>query len=131
MGFDWMTLVIKVAGLLSACGGPMLIVDRLKGRLGTTEAFLIAFLPVGLMIFGAFHLTALPGDRWARRSVEVGLVGMLVMVAMQAYGVWRILGGLQSLDLPLYWTGIATGLLSAIVYSVAAARLIARDHNAR
>src|SRR5262245_52771574 len=125
MGFDWMTLVIKIAGLWSFCGGPMMVFDRIKGRLGSTEAFVITFLPVGLMVLGAFHLTALPGDRWARRAVEVGLVGMYVMVAMQLYGMWLTLGGLRNLDLPLYWTGIAIGLVSAVFYQWAAARLIA------
>ena len=34
MNWEVMTLVIKIAGLLSACGGPLLVMDRLKpGRL--------------------------------------------------------------------------------------------------
>jgi hypothetical protein len=114
--------VIKIAGLLSACGGPMLIMDRLKGRIGSITAFWICFLPIGLMIVGAFHLTPITGDRWARRAVELGSMGMYVMVGMQFYGIWLILGGLQSPALPLYCTGITTGLLSAAAYLWAARR---------
>jgi len=127
MNWEMKTLVIKIAGLLSACGGPLLVMDRLKGRLGTLAAFLIGFLPVALMIVGAFHFTSEASDRWARRVVKLGRLGMYIMVGMQLYGIWLILGGLQSPALPLYYTGIATGLLSAVVYQWAAARSIARD----
>ena len=127
MNWDMMTLVIKIAGLLSACGGPLLVMDRLKARLGSWEAFLIGFLPVALMMVGAFDLTSPANDRWARRTVELGRLGMYVMVGMQLYGIWLILGGLRSPALPLYYTGIATGLLSAVAYQWAAARWTARD----
>ena len=127
MNFDLMTFVIKIGGLLSACGGPVLVMDRLKGRIGMLPAFWIGFLPIGLMIVGAFELTAIPGDRWARRAVELGLVGAYVMLGMQLYGIWLILGGFRSPALPLYYTGIAVGLVSAMAYQWAAARLFARD----
>ena len=127
MNWEMMTLVIKIAGLLSACGGPLLVMDRLKDRFGTLPAFLIGFLPIGLMIVGAFYLTSEASDRWARRTVELGRLGMYIMVGMQLYGIWLILVGLRSPAQPLYYTGIATGLLSAMAYQWAAARLIARD----
>lgn len=127
MNWEMMTFVIKVAGLWAACGGPMLVMDRLKGRLGSPAAFVTGILPIFLMIVGAFHLTSDPSDRWARRTVELGRVGMYIMVGMQLYGIWLILGGLRSPALPLYYTGIAIGLLSAVAYQWAAARLTARD----
>lgn len=127
MNSDPLTLVIKLAGLLSACGGPLLVMDRLKGRLGSPAAFLIGFLPIAFMMMGAFHLTSEASDRWARRAVELGRLGMYIMVGMQLFGIWLILGGLRSPALPLYYTGITTGLLSALAYQWAAARLIARD----
>lgn len=127
MNWEVLTLAIKIAGLLAACGGPLLVMDRLKGSLGNTAAYLIGFLPIALMIVGAFHLTAEASDRWARRAVELGRAGMYIMVGMQLYGIWRILGGLRSPALPLYYTGIATGLLSAVAYQWAAMRWIARD----
>jgi hypothetical protein len=127
MNWDLMTLFIKIGGLLSACGGPMLVMDRLKGRLGNMPAFFVGFIPIALMMIGAFHLAALAGDRWARRAVELGLVGMYVMVTMQLCGIWLILGGLRSPALPLYYVGIATGLLAAVIYQMAAARWLARD----
>lgn len=130
MNFDLMTLVIKLGGLLSACGGPLLVMDRLKGSLGAPTAFTIGFLPIVLMMVGAFHLTDPVGDRWARRAVELGLVGMYIMVAMQLYGIWLILGGLRSPALGLYCTGIVTGLVSAAAYQWLAARWIARDRAA-
>jgi hypothetical protein len=126
MNWEMMTFVIKISGLLSACGGPMLIMDRLKGRLGTLPAFLIGFLPIALMMVGAFHLTAEAGNRWARRAVDLGRFGMYIMVGM-LYGIWLILGGLRSPAQPLYYTGIATGFLSAVAYQWAAARMIARN----
>jgi len=123
MNSDMTTLVIKIAGLLSACGGPMLVMDRLKGRLGMLAAFLIGFLPIALMIVGAFHLTSAATDRWARRAVELGRFGMYLMVGMQLYGIWVILGGLRSPAQSLYYAGIAIGLLSAAAYEWAAARM--------
>ena len=130
MNWDLMVFLIKIAGFLSACGGPIMIADRLKGALGTPTAVAITFFPIILMIGGAFHLTAAPGDRWARWAVELGRVGMYVMVGMQFYGIWLILGGFRSPALPLYYTGIATGLLSAIAYAWLAARWIAKDRAA-
>lgn len=130
MNFDLMVLVIKIAAFLSGCGGPMLVIDRLKGGLGTPMATTICFLPILLMFVGAFHLTALAGDRWARRAIELGLVGMYLMLGMQFYGIWIILQGFRSPALPLYWIGIVTGLLSAAAYQWLAARWIERDREA-
>jgi hypothetical protein len=58
--------------------------------------------------------------------VELGRAGMYVMAGMQLYGIWIILGGFRSPALPLYWTGIVTGLVSALVYQWAYTRMIAR-----
>jgi hypothetical protein len=127
MKWEVMTLVIKLAALLSACGGPLLVMDRLKGGLGTLPAFLIGFLPIGLMIVVAFHLPCEASDHWARRAVELGRLGMYIMVGMQLYGIRLILRGLRSPAQGLYYTGIVTGLLSAVAYQWAAARLIARN----
>jgi hypothetical protein len=124
---ETMTFVIKLGGLLSACGGPMLVMDRLKDSIGKWPAFWVGFLPVGLMIMGAFHLPFAPGDRMARRFVELGRMGMLIMVGMQLFGISVIVGGLRSPALSLYVVGIATGLVAAVAYQWAAATSIARD----
>ena len=119
--------LMTLGGLWSGCGGPLLVIDLLKGRLGVLTALLIGLLPIGLMMMGALHLESGPGDRLGRRFVELGRVSMYVMVGMQLYGIWLILRGLQSPALPLYCTGIAVGLVSAWAYQVAATRWIARD----
>lgn len=115
-------LLIKLAGLLSSCGGPMMVMDRLKRTTHPPVAFLIGFLPVGLMIFGSFFLGDDSRDRLARRAIEVGRFGMVVMLGMQLYGLVALIWGPRLPDRGLYAVGIGVGFLFAVGYQHAARR---------
>ena len=60
--------VLKIAALFSYCGGPLFIADVLKPRLKLGLAFLITFLPVGLMVLGAPCLDGDTRNRWSFAS---------------------------------------------------------------
>jgi len=53
--------VPRIAALFSYCGGPLFIADQLKPHFDSVAVFLVTFLPVGLMVIGAFFLDGLSG----------------------------------------------------------------------
>ena len=86
---------LKIAALFSFCGGPLLVSERLKPHFGSQIAFLVTFVPVGLMLFGALFLEDDIGDRVARVAVWSGRQALYVVVAMHAYAVWCFAHGLR------------------------------------
>src|SRR5262245_24331262 len=77
--------LLRIAALFSYCGGPLFIADALKPRLGTLPPFLITFLPVGVMVLGAFFLHDDTSDRLSFRIVSAGRVALYVVLAMHIY----------------------------------------------
>lgn len=123
--------VLKAAALLSFCGGPLLIADELKPRVGAGWAPLaLTFWPIVLMIFGAFPLgvdSEEEPDRMDSISVWAGLLGVVVLLVMDAYAMWRLSVIPPRADLGLMTVGILVGVLSSIWYVALARRFLRRD----
>jgi hypothetical protein len=122
---------LKIAALFAFCGGPLLVSDQLKPRFGTPAAFLVTIAPVIVMLFGAFFLEDDPEDRIARAAVWWGRQGLHVVLAMDAYAIWRFAHGLHVSEQWLYDAGIVVGLIWSAVYLRAGRRwVLARDRSA-
>lgn len=121
--------VLKTAALLSFCGGPLLVTDELKPRLGTGWAMALTFAPIAAMIFGAFPLgvdAEDEPDRLDRACVWAGLGGVVVLLGMDAYAVWKLSVSPARADLGLMTVGLCVGLLSSVWYVVLARRFLRR-----
>lgn len=109
--------LLRIAVLFSYCGGPLFISDVLKRRLGPgVVPFLITFLPVGVMVYGAFWLREDIGDRWARAFVWAGRQALYVVLGMHAYAVWCFAQGVRKPDQALHYIGIAAGVVWSVAY---------------
>ena len=132
----------KIGALFSYCGGPLIVCDLLKPRLGTFLAFVVPFVPIVLMIFGAealfdpspprqriapgpFNRDEFESDtgvRWGILFVRLGLIGALLTLMMQGYGTWFLATTPPRPDHNLYVLGIAVGIPLAVAYVYAAKR---------
>jgi hypothetical protein len=113
--------VLKITALFSYCGGPLFIAELLKPRLGVWPAFLITFLPVGLMVIGALGLDE-PRDRWSIAAVRAGRKGLYIVLGMHFYALWCFLEGTRVSEQSLYYLGITVGTAWSIAYLRAARR---------
>jgi cell division protein FtsW (lipid II flippase) len=138
-------VLIKLGALFSYCGGPLIVCEMLKPRLGMFLAFAVPFVPILLMIFGAESLFdpspqrqgVAPGRlryesdsddwlRWEILSVRLGLIGALLTLMMHAYGAWSLATTPPRPDHGLYVFGIVVGIPLAGVYAHAARRWLNR-----
>jgi hypothetical protein len=117
-----MEAMLKIAALFTYCGGPLLVAGVLKPRLNGTPAFLITFLPVGLMVVGALCLYDDTRSRWSSAAVRAGRLGLYVALGMHAYAVWRFAHGHHVPDQSLHYLGIAVGVAWSVAYLRAARR---------
>ena len=113
--------VLKISALFSYCGGPLFIGELLKPRLGVRTAFLITFLPVGLMAVGALCLDD-TRNRWSIAAVWAGRQGLYIVFAMHLYALWCFLDGIRVPEQSLYYLGIAVGMVWSMAYLRAARR---------
>jgi hypothetical protein len=113
--------VLKISALLSYCGGPLFLSNLLKPRLGIGPAFLITFLPVGLMFIGALSLED-PRGRWSTFAVGVGRQSLYIVMGMHLYALWALLNGVRVAEPYLYYSGIVVGGAWSLVYLRAARR---------
>ncbi|MGH7725697.1 MAG: hypothetical protein ACREOU_09730 [Candidatus Eiseniibacteriota bacterium] len=134
--------LIKIGALLSYCGGPLILTDMLKLRIGTPLAIALTFAPIVLMIFGVESLfdpsprrreriRSVPsqqgpvpeeGVRWAVLFVRLGLAGALVTLLLHAYGAWSLATMPARPDHGLYVFGIIVGIPLAGWYAYSARR---------
>jgi hypothetical protein len=119
--------ILKIAAIFSSCGGPLFVFERLKPRLGTQGAFLLAEGPAIIMFFGAFWLDDDLGDRFARFVVKCGRRALYLAALMHAYAVWCFASGLRVSEQYLYYTGIVAGLIWSAFYLRASQRWFARS----
>ena len=113
---------IRLAGLLSFCGGPMVVADALKPSLGNPAHFLVAFIPVGLLVGGMAGLSDHPVRSVSRGAAWAGLAGLLILAIMNVFGVTTLLHDPGRGDAGLVALGIAVGVLVSVVYPVAFVR---------
>lgn len=107
--------VLKIAALLSYCGGPLFIANGLRPHMNVGVAFVMTFLPVGLMVLGALCL----GDtrnRWSFAAVWSGRRGLYIVLGMHVYALWCFVNGVRVHDPFLHYTGIAVGVAWSVVY---------------
>ena len=111
--------LLRLAALFSYCGGPLFVADILKRRLGPgPTAFVITFLPVGVMVLGAFYLGDHARSRWSRTIVWAGRQGLYVALGMHAYAAWYFAHGVRKPDQALHYVGIVVGVVWSFAYLV-------------
>ena len=115
-------LLLKLAALFSYCGGPLFVGGLLRRHIDPMAGFLITFLPVALMIVGAFFLDGDTEDRLASSFVRAGRLGCYVTLAMHVYGLGCFANGTRVPDQSLNYFGIAVGLAWTVFYLRAARR---------
>lgn len=135
--------VIKAGALFSYCGGPLIVCDLLKPRLGGFLAFGVPFAPILLMVLGAESLLprrqrVAPGppgrdesgsDHGAElriRLVRLGLIGALLTLMMHVWGAWFLATTAPRPNQNLYVFGIVVGIPLAGVYAYSARRWLNR-----
>lgn len=79
-------VLLKVATLLAFCGGPLLLTDVLGPHLGPQRAFLVAFSPIGGVLFATLSLQESPGAL-SRLIVWLGLVAAALGAGLQFWGM--------------------------------------------
>lgn len=115
-------LLLKLAALFSYCGGPLFVGGVLRRHMDPMAGFLITFLPVALMVVGAFFLDDDTEDRLASSFVRAGRLGCYVTLAMHVYALGRFANGTRVPDQGLNYFGIAVGLVWSVFYLRAARR---------
>ena len=113
---------LRIAALFSYCGGPLFIADLLKPRHDTRWVFSLTFLPVGLMVMGAFYIDDDLRDRWSFRVVQAGRLGLYLALAMHLYALARFIDGVRVPDQPLHYIGLVVGAAWSVAYLRAARR---------
>lgn len=114
-------LGFKLGGLFSFCGGPLRLADRLSPEIGGW-AFALAFLPVGLMIFGAMSaLDEEPTPFW-RAVVAAGGLGAAVVGALSVWALVDVAMGTWTVDDVIVTWGSVVALVVTVAYGVVAAR---------
>lgn len=114
--------VLKITALFSYCGGPLFIAERLKPQTNDLAAFLVTFLPVGLMVVGALCLDDDTSDRWSFAAVWAGRQALFIVLGMHVYALVRFASGTRVSEQTLYYFGIAVGVAWSLGYLRAARR---------
>ena len=115
--------LLKIAALLSYCGGPLFIADVLKPR-HSLVVFLMTFLPVGIMVVSAFFLYDDTRDRFSFGCVWAGRQSLYIVLGMHVYALWCFVGGVRVPDQSLHYVGIAVGMAWSVAYLRAARRWV-------
>jgi hypothetical protein len=121
---------MKLAALLSFCGGPLLAHDLTKPHEHPFLAFLLAFLPVGLMAWGAVSLELADFTNLERLYVALGVLGSVATLLLNLFAAWYLLGHPQTPDHKLYALGILIGFVSTSLYVFLARRWLS-TYNSR
>jgi len=119
-------LILTVfAVLFSFCGGPLLVADWLKPRLGEI-GFLAAIAPLMIAVLGTFSFIELflppiglvppARSRLGGRAVLAGLAAVVVIGLMNAVTLWQLAVGPDHLNRSLMIWGIVVGTASSAVY---------------
>lgn len=142
-------LLVKLGALLSFCGGPLILFEVMKPRLGTEASFGVAFLPIVLMIVGSPSLRGedlLPESRrrhgmdggtmtsgiqrpwlWEIRFVRLGSYGAMIALIMHVYGAWILTTTtILRADRGLCVVGLIVGIPVAVGYAYSANRWLKR-----
>lgn len=117
-------LVLKLASLLSFCGGPLVLGDLFDAKHKGPLAFVIVFSPIALLVFGALSLGDDADDAWARWCVRSGLFGAVLLTAMNAAAVVKLATESPQVGKRLAALGIVVGLATAAAYSLKAIRFL-------
>lgn len=112
----WHILLLKIAALLSFCGGPLYVTDLLEPTLGNPQAFAVGFVPVALMLFGTFSLAEDVLSGFPKLLVRLGAASALVLVAESVFASWRILAGETRADAVLILLGCIVSFITASFY---------------
>ena len=113
--------LVKLASLYSYYGGPLYVADLLKPSIGMGPAFLITFLPVGLMALSAFFMDDV-SSRWLHPVVRAGRSMVFIVLGMHLYAAWAFAHGVRLPSLGLHYFGIVVGLVWTAYYLYASRR---------
>ncbi|HOS41912.1 MAG TPA: hypothetical protein PLG31_19455 [Spirochaetota bacterium] len=105
--------IVKLAALGSSLGGPLFVFDLARPRLGTMPAFLLIFSPIALMMLAALALDEESTDPLARASMYGGIMGSVVLFAMNEFAFWRLYQGAQHPNHGMIVAGIAIGVVAS------------------
>ena len=119
-------LALRLAALLSFLGGPMFLSDLLRAPLGQLAAFVVAFAPVGLLVFGGLAFRDDPSETMTRVSLRSGLVGAALLTAENAFAAFAMSTGERHANERMITFGIVVGTLAAGFYVRQALRLLRR-----
>jgi hypothetical protein len=118
----WWLLALKLAALLSFCGGPLAVADWLKLHIDRNLAFAIGLFPSIALFFGVYSLRTDQPDRWDDSMVLFGCVGAVTLVAMNFFGLQQLAVEPDRADGGLIKLGIAVGTLFVGYYAYASYR---------
>jgi len=111
------TVVLKIVALLSFCGGPLLASDALQPVLGDPWGFVVAFVPVALMLLGAFGITDPERDTMSRLSAWAGAAGAIAVGLVNVWGVTRLVAEPERADRGLVVFGTIVGFTAVVLYA--------------
>lgn len=118
----WWLFALKLAALLSFCGGPLAVVDWLELHMDRNLALTIGLFPSVALIFGVYSLRSDPPDRWDDCMVLFGCIGAVTLVTMNIFGLQQLMVEPDRADGGLIKLGIAIGTLFVGYYAYASHR---------
>jgi len=115
--FPWPLLLLKLAALLSFCGGPLVLVDSLKTHMDKDAAFAVAFVPTVGLILGVYSLWEAIPDRWDDAMVLFGALAAAALVGMNVFAIFELIDGPERADEGLIRLGIVVGMMFVAFYA--------------
>jgi hypothetical protein len=128
---QFIDLLIKIAALLSICGGPLVVMDTLRPLIGRAAALIVVCAPSALIYLGAISLRDPDTNRWRNTFVWIGVVGVSILSLMNAYAVWYLVAGRFHPNRGLVIFGIVVGIVTAAVFAYFANRVLRRRSDRR
>lgn len=112
----YLLIVVKVAALMGACGGPLFIFDTFKQSHDRAILGPLTFAPIALMIFGAYSLIPPSPDKWDRAMLVVGALGAALLLATNCFAGYHLVSGTTYYNTGLVTVGIVIGTSSSLIY---------------
>lgn len=117
----WFYLVLKIGALLTFCGGPLYLSDRLEPIVHQPWAFGVAFAPVAVFLFATLSLVE-DGPRSGGIAVWSGAISSAVILVESAWAAWQIMAGPARADSGLMLLGCAVSFAVVVAYAQLASR---------
>ena len=114
--YPWWKLGLKIALIISFCGGPMALIESLETLIYPRLAMVVGVAPLVALLFGGYSVKSATPDLLDRWFVFIGFMGAAVLIAMNLFGVYQLVASDRT-DAVLLTAGIAIGAATSFCYA--------------